>query len=451
MTALAAASCAGSLGPGYTIERQRLEVAFVGSPQPRVDVRAEWRIKNTGTRPLAGLDVRLPDAKTHGLSELRAESGGTEVGAAGARAANAVRIAFAEPLAIKQKQEVAVSYALAGGAGVVVSGAGFVLPPGEWAPVLLPPAAEGSFASGGEAPKKWDMTVRVPAGFQVYASGSERGEKKEADSAVFRFQQRRDENGPPFAAGGAYRAERIAAAVGEVVFWTREAMPEDLAQRAAEAVARSAEFYDAEFGERNAEAKTIRIIECPAGEGCWPVPAAAFPSRALYTPAFWSSGVRTIDQQLALTWLDFRVHPDWREEPLPMGALADFAADLAAAAGQGKDARGLVIQDLLAEFDHAEKPAPEKVVLNVRLSDPEPVRRYAGLKSELFFFALEDAAGHESLHLALLHLLRTYAGGKWGAADLRSAVEQESGKDLAALFRAWLTDTGIPAEFRGRY
>jgi hypothetical protein len=361
-----------------------------------------------------------------------------------------VRIVFPEPLPVKEKQEIAVSYALAGGAGVVVDQTGFELPPGDWAPVLLPPSAEGSFASGGEAPKKWEMTVRVPADFRVYASGSRRGEKKEADSAVFRFQQRR-EGGPLFAAGGAYREERIEAAGGEVIFWTRESMPQRLAARAGEAVARTAELYDAEFGEREAGAKTVRILECSSGESCRPVPGAALPGRALYTQEFWSSGMRAIDRQFAFTWLDFRVHPDWQKEPLPMGALADYAADLAAAAGQGKDARGLVIQDLLAEFDHAEKPGKEKVILNIWPSDGEPVRRYGGLKSELFFFALEDAAGSENLHRAIRHLLRTYAGQSWRASDLRSALELESGKDLAGVFRAWLTETGIPEEFRKRY
>jgi len=450
VAAVALAGCTVPLGPGYTIERQRLEVGFLSSSQPRVEVRAAWRVKNTGNRPLTALEVRLPDAKAHGLSELRTEGGGNEVAPSRARAANAIRIVFPEPLPVKEKQEIVLSYALAGGAGVVVNESGFELPPGEWAPVLLPPSAEGSFAGGGEAPKKWEMTVRVPSGFRVHASGSDRGEKKEGDSAVFRFQQKR-EGGPLFAAGGAYREEKIEAAGSEVIFWTREAMPQGLAERAGEAAKRTAEYYDTEFGEREAGAKTLRIMECPPGESCWPVPRAALPGRALYTPEFWSSGLRTIDRQLALTWLDFRVHPDWSAQPFPMGALPDYAADLAAISRQEDDARRRIVRDLLAEFDHAEKAGKEKVILSIWLSDAEPVRRYGGLKSELFFFALEDAAGGENLHRAIQHLLRTYAGQTWRASDLRSALELESGKDLAGLFRAWLTETGIPEEFRSRY
>jgi aminopeptidase N len=52
---------------------------------------------------------------------------------------------------------------------------------------------------------------------------------------------------------------------------------------------------------------------------------------------------------------------------------------------------------------------------------------------------------------ALRHLLKAYPGGNWRADDLRSALEQECGKNLAPLFRRWLVDPGIPEDFRGRY
>jgi aminopeptidase N len=34
---------------------------------------------------------------------------------------------------------------------------------------------------------------------------------------------------------------------------------------------------------------------------------------------------------------------------------------------------------------------------------------------------------------------------------LRSALEQSGGKNLAELFRVWLNDRDIPADFRARY
>ncbi len=450
--ALAAAGCAVPVGPGYTVERQRFEVAFVSAPRPHVDVRATWRVKNTGDRALTAVEVKLPDAETQGRSGTRLESEGSEITPAQAEAANTVSIAFPTPLVIKAKQEIGVSYELGGkagaGTGVVVEGRGFVLPPppSDWAPMLLPP--KGSFARGGEPPKQWEMTVRVPAGFRVHASGRERGQKREAGNVVLRWEQER-EGFSPFVAAGAYQEERFAGADGGEIIWTLQAMPPGLAQRAAEVVAQTAGFYDEEYGPRDPGEQTIWIIECPSDFVCRPVPESVLPGREVFIPKFWSAGDSEIDRHLAHTWLDFRVHPDWDAEPLPMAALDNYAADLAAAAREGDDARHRMIQDLVREFDRSQKPKPERTILSIRAFDSDA--EYAAVKSELFFFALEDAAGKDNLHRAIVHLLEAYRGKTWSGEDLRAALELESGKDLAALFREWLTGTGIPGEFRSRY
>ena len=448
--AVAATGCTVPLGPGFTIEQQRLEAAVVRSPQPRVDVRASWRVKNTGDRPLRWLDVEIPDAQTHGLSTLRVESDGKEAAPARAASNGAVRVPLGQPLEARDRQEIAVSYSLAGGTGVVAEDGGFVLPPGDWAPVLVPPEGQGSFARGSEPPKKWEMTVRVPAGFRVYASGREHGHSNEGQDVEYRFEQRRG-GGLPSAAGGAYQETRSAAPGAAVIFWTRQAMPQDLAQRITAMAAESAAVFDAAFGARAAHDHAVRVIECPRAEPCWAVPGAALPGPEMFTPEFRSAGVRDFNRQLARMWLDFRVHPDWSAEPYPMGALADYAADLAAAGSGGPAARQRVIRARMEEFDRLELPERAVAALNARLTDSLAVRRYAEFQSEFFFFALEDAAGSENLERGLRHLLGTYAGGVWRAADLRAAVELESGKNLGPLFRVWLTEPGIPAEFRSRY
>ena len=453
---IVAAGCELPFGPAFKIDRQRLEATYIRSPQARVEVRAVWRVKNTGDRPIHGLDVELPDGKTHAVSQLRAESEGSEVTPVPTAGRGTVRIAFREPLATGARQEVAISYALAGmeGGGVVVEEAGFVLPVGQWAPVLLPPSADGPFARGGAPPKKWELAVRVPAGFRVHASGQARGETKDAGSIVFRFREPPEER-EPFAVGGEFQEQKVAAASREVILWTRQALPHDVAQQAAEATARTAALYDGEFGGRAEAPGTVRIIECPALQPCWAVPGAALLGGELCAAEFWRSGARTVDRQLALTWLDFRVRPDWRVEPFPMSVLADYAADLAAIAREGSDARRRLVHGILLQLDALEKPRRERAVLGIELSEPATVRRYTELKSELFFFALEDSVGSEILHHAFEHLRKIYAGEGWRAADLMAAVNLEIGlgsdREAGALFRVWLTETGIPQEFRSRY
>ena len=48
------------LGPGYTIEKQEIRVRFVATPEPRIQLASDYRLKNTGNRPLDQLELRLP-------------------------------------------------------------------------------------------------------------------------------------------------------------------------------------------------------------------------------------------------------------------------------------------------------------------------------------------------------------------------------------------------------
>jgi hypothetical protein len=55
-----AASCVAPLGPGYTIEKQQIQVQFVLVPSPRIRIEADYQLKNTGNQPLSDLEIRLP-------------------------------------------------------------------------------------------------------------------------------------------------------------------------------------------------------------------------------------------------------------------------------------------------------------------------------------------------------------------------------------------------------
>jgi len=54
------ASCATSLGPGYVVEKQQVQVSLVSQAEPRIHVIAEYHLRNTGNQVLDSLDVRLP-------------------------------------------------------------------------------------------------------------------------------------------------------------------------------------------------------------------------------------------------------------------------------------------------------------------------------------------------------------------------------------------------------
>ena len=67
-----AASCVAPLGPGYTIEKQQIQVHFVAAPEPRIRIEADYLLKNTGNQPLGGLELRLPGRRRFHYDEPRA-------------------------------------------------------------------------------------------------------------------------------------------------------------------------------------------------------------------------------------------------------------------------------------------------------------------------------------------------------------------------------------------
>jgi len=449
-------ACVAPLGAGFRIEQQELSVEYVSGGPPVLRVQAAWRLQNAGNQPLDFVDVGLPDGRTHVRSAPRILLDGQSVPMLLDPSSPSLRVNFAEPLPVGGSREITVSYEISGAkspaAGTDVTELGFVLPPGDWAPVLVRP--NRVFARGGEPPKKWELTLQVPAGWRVHASGKfQRAEANRADhpeGAIQRFEQ-----GPgvslPFAVAGEYHQEKVSLAGSGVFIWTRQPLPAGLARRFADAVLETTQVYDGAFGPRKNNPRRWWIIECPRKDGCWAVPQAALVGTGIEREDSGPALRAELDAQLAYSWLDFQVHPDWEAEPLPMGALANYAADLAAAAREAGANRARIIQGLLASYDYDKSQEPEPAVLNVQRSDPEPARQFAEVKSELFLYALEDSAGSENLLRALRHLLRTYHGGIWRSGDLRSALELENGENLAPLFREWLVEPGIPEEFRQRY
>jgi len=69
--------CVAPLGPGYLVEKQKIELQFLagsGADQPpRIQVQATYNLRNTGNRSLSALEARLPGGRRvqpHGLQAL---------------------------------------------------------------------------------------------------------------------------------------------------------------------------------------------------------------------------------------------------------------------------------------------------------------------------------------------------------------------------------------------
>jgi len=156
------ASCATSLGPGYLVQKQEIQVDFQAQPRPNLHVIAEYVLKNTGIRELDSVEVRLP-AKRFNLVNISVTSGGVElpqdISPANPRD---TLIRFPEPWAIGQAHTVRIAYDIQpsdqdGSLGF--SADAFNLPAGGWTPTL--PQERGVFGFGGVPPGKWNLVVSV--------------------------------------------------------------------------------------------------------------------------------------------------------------------------------------------------------------------------------------------------------------------------------------------------
>lgn len=131
--------------------------------------------------------------------------------------------------------------------------------------------------------------------------------------------------------------------------------------------------------------------------------------------------------------------------------LSDYAVIVVDEASHGNGARTARVSSYLREYDNALKQAVEKPLIAVTTHDPVEQRRIALAKAPLFFVALEDAYGEESVRRALAQVVGLLHGQEVGYQDIRAALENVTNKDLAPIFRAWLYKPGIPVEFAERY
>jgi hypothetical protein len=480
-----AAGCAPSIAPGYTIEKQRIEVTYSKVAPDRVSVRAWYRLRNTGTQPLDELHFRLPFKSW--AENLHAEWGGQAI-APHDVAGTGVEMSthLTAPWNQRERKEFVLIFdlkivnaklSLGGDRGPF-----FFLPSGGWYPYLLPPPM--TLAQGGTPPNKWDLVVSVPAGYRVHASGTQRGNDRSGDrnngGSSNRFEQKLGTDFDPFVVSGPFEEQQAHSGSETVFLWSVKPLPESLAHNIGERLGEEAGYFTAEFGLKDITKGQVWRIGCPDGSAIgydqpglfrtldpgmpWPgfVDCLTIPQSVVVPieledfdnpgeflgpphidPARNMHRFSSVEPQLAATWFTFGVHQEPNGPLFPMSGTPDYMA-LAFNLSKNDSNRGVSIRELIHHFD----------------SDPEATKETLGsaknieiarVRSELFFLALEDRCGAANVHHALARILRILRGKTWEVGDLRSAMEAECGADLADFFRQWLNRPGIPDEFRTRY
>jgi len=466
------AGCAVPLGPGFRHLTREIAISQVPAPagsqsQAVLHVELSDNLENIGNRDLAYLDLVVPAPSACDPAELQRRSFGKPAWQPNQLHAET----FGYDLAFRRLGNCGISAATPEGV--------YLTDPYAF-PSWLPPL--GPFSKGDSRALQERVRITLPADYRVLAPGREQRSIRQGVGVLHEFRVPSDDF-PFYLVAGRYQEQRVKTQHQTLIFWTLEPLNEQTAGKAAERLATTATVYQNFFGPLpKKEAKTpwpIRIVETSADLAPrWPPfqspssPessliddrsssgwAVSFPEGVLLDRRAVAQGLATdavlriAEYQLAGTWFDWSVRPAAGSQLLQGRTMGRFGIVLAAEARGGDAARRSEIARLIEAYDRDARVEIDPGSADGHGVPLNPLQRAAWQadRGALFCVALEDMAGKERLQRALQRVLQGLAGQEVEDADLRSALEGETGRDFADVFRQWLGHPGIPSDFRATY
>ncbi len=456
------------LAPSYAITKESREIQFVSGAVPELKIRGQFTLVNSGTSKLSFIDVVMPVEKMFGMNDLHVEVNGHEVSAVPLPAElqydhpHTLRIPLESTWEQKQKRELLIEYVLHSpddsGSQITLSPKTFSLGFSGWFAVLQPP--DHALSPFPKRPDRTLVTIRTPSNFLVLSRGKRAGVQKIDNEIESRYMVGMNDLAP-FAVGGQYvEVSSSRRDDGSVVFWTLEPLKGDTAA-SAQRISFAWNTMQNDFGPLDKNISGPHVVESPqlrnhlTGEA-GPA-AAAFPGGALVSSTALALG---INNEEFLDKVTHAIAHDWFGEqvyPAPFAALGlgeglpEYATIVIDEANKGEAGRRQGIVKYLRAYDEASKNAVEIPLGDAKLTDPPEQRAISLAKAPLFYIALEDKCGEAPVRSALKRVIDLLRGQQVGYNEIRSAIEQESGKDLAEFFRTWLYELGIPKDFRAKY
>jgi hypothetical protein len=468
---LCASNCSVPLAPGYQILKESREVRFMPGPPPELQVRSTYTLQNVGSTSLTFIDVNFPDEKLFGRKNLRVELDGHEITPAKLpeeyqqESPNALRIAFDTPWERKQSHRLTIECSFRSpadrGSRITLGADNFHLGPRGWIPLPQPP--KRVLAPYPARPPKMFYTVRVPDNFLVLARGRLAGRKKDGGEIEYRFEMRTGDLAP-YIVAGRYR-DSSGHNSSSVSFWTFQPLKDD-STAAGQRISAAWSTLQTDFGPLDRNIVQPHVVDSPElrahGDDEDTKAVASFPGGALVSEDALALGLQSdellekISHALAHSWFGDQLYPSTNSAVGLGEGLPDYATVVVDEAHGGEPARRKRIIEFLEEYDEAVKqaaatPNAEKPVIGTMVYDTIEQRRIARTKAALFFIELEDVYGEAPVRQGLKQVVAILGGKEVGYDDVRSALEQSTGKNLAEPFRTWLYSKGMPQDFRARY
>jgi hypothetical protein len=467
--ALVAAGCVNPLGPGYHFPDRQAEIRVSGALPGRIHIRVVDELENAGDRPLQSLEVRLPESSAFGAQNLWVRIEGAEVTPQHSSQTDPrmMRAPFDPMWQQNEKRRIVTEWDLSPQPSprgtIVASPDGFYIADETAFPLWVTPV--GVFSRGGTKPATQLLTVYAPPDFRVLAPGKGLKRRMDRDQVVHRFLTRPDNEFFTYVVAGRYQEKIVRTQQGDVQFWTLRSIDAPAAQTAAARLSPSMKSLTEFFGPASKEALSgnvaVRIAEAPVelpdefgppGDSG----GASFPQGVLLDPKAIEQGLanenvlQLAEYELARTWFGWRVRPR-PEAQILMGRGVGLFGLVVIAESRGPAERRRFVVSLVARYDEARAVALDRRLMEPPTGYSRAERISTGYRAALFLVALEDVCGRDNLKTALRDIIRSRAASDTGYEELRAALESESGKDLAEMFRTWLVQPGLPNDFRNRY
>jgi hypothetical protein len=460
-----AAGCVHPLGPGYHFADRQTEIRVSSNSPGHIHLHVVDELSNNGDRPMHSLEVRLPETPSFGEKNMRVLIESTEVSPV--RSSRVDPRMMSEPFnpawMQNEKRKIVTEWELTPEGlprgTIAASTDGFFIADETALPLWQTP--NGVFAVGGTKPAQELLAVFAPPDFRVLAPGKPLKITREGDQVAQRYLINPGIDFVTYVVAGRYLEQVIHSRQGDVQFWTFRRFDDPAVKTMADRLSSSMKTFTEFFGPASIGKTATRVVESPvqlpAEFGVSDVAGgASFPQGVLLDSQAYQQGIASeavlqlSEYELARTWFGWLVRPR-PEAQILMGRSVGLFGLVVAAEGRGQDQRRRMILSLIDRFDETRATAPDKRLMEPPAGYSRAERMSAGYRGALFFVALEDLCGHDNLRAALRDIIRTRASSNTGYEELRSALETASQKDLADMFRAWLIQSGIPADFRARY
>jgi len=470
------AGCTSSLGPGYIINKQDIDVHFDPGPPPHIAIKSSYELTNNGTHPLSVLELRLPGKRRFKSSNIELTWDGqalnTEPSPDNPRNA-LLKLPHPWTLSGRHSLHIAMDLETPGPGESSFLGFtpdAFFLPAHGWAPELLP--ARGIFATGGVPPDKWNLTLHVPNGFVVHTSGDKIKTSKHGEETTVQARQRIVDI-YPYVIAGRYVSKQIGSDRQKIYLWTRKQQDPGDIRAVSDSLIKTLGNYNLVFGARSVaeppagflgrhhkpgqNGLPLWLAECPVTPGCF-TERNPLNAQVLGTKDEVRSGeMITLDSAvidpgpglkkmalatapaLAASWLGYGQNPGFFEQNPPLSAFPLFAAAVGDEALNGAAARMETIRRALALVPKNISPSAKEDHATLQA------------KSFLFFYALQDRYGQETFRKAVRHMLDSRRNSGFNLDDLIAAFDQEAHGNTAAFVRLWMKHPGVPVDFRAKY